>query len=491
LAATKTRKKAKSSKKSLKQSKADMIEEIHILRELRRRYSEPLRTFKPYAKQQEFYQTAALYPETCLMAGNQVGKTKAAAQAVAYHLTGKYPDWWEGPRFDEKSTGWVCGETGEVIRDTMQKYLFGRPGEFEDKNNDNYTGIIPKRHVMDYKKAQNSNGLLDYVKVMHKSGFGSYVFFKAYAKGREKFQGDTIDWILFDEEPPPTIYSEGLTRTNNGQNGRNCMLTFTPLKGMSEIVYKFLRDPGESQAVVNMTIDDAEHYSAEEKAAIIASYPAHERKARAEGLPIMGSGLVFQVAVDSIVEPRIDIIPGWWRQIIGIDFGWDHPAAAAWLLYDPDKDIIHVRATYKARETTPIMFAQVVKKWGKIPVAWPHDGLQHDKGSGNQLAMQYQDAGLQMLPDKATFSDGSNGVEAGVMEMLQRMQSGRLVVDENCQDFFDEMRLYHRKDGVIQKIMDDTICAVRYGMMMMRYAAQVDDYITESMVYPEADATVY
>jgi hypothetical protein len=99
--------------------------------------------------------------------------------------------------------------------------------------------------------------------------------------------------------------------------------------------------------------------------------------------------------------------------------------------------------------------------------------LQHDKGSGEQLAAQYREQGLNLLHERATFADGSNGLEAGVMEMLDRMQTGRWKVFSNCAEWFEEFRLYHRKDGLIVKERDDLISASRYGMMMLR-AARVE-----------------
>ena len=35
-------------------------------------------------------------------------------------------------------------------------------------------------------------------------------------RGREKFQGETLDYVWLDEEPPIDIYTEALTRTNVG-----------------------------------------------------------------------------------------------------------------------------------------------------------------------------------------------------------------------------------------------------------------------------------
>jgi hypothetical protein len=227
-----------------------------------------------------------------------------------------------------------------------------------------------------------------------------------------------------------------------------------------------------------MTIDDAEHYSVDERAAIVASYPAHEREARAKGIPTMGSGRVFPIEEEFIkCEPFP--IPSHWYEIAGIDFGWDHPSAGAKLAWNKDDDEIYVTACHRAREQTPLIFASAVKPWGgALPWAWPHDGLQHDKGSGEQLALQYKAQGLNILRDKATHAPkpgekegtGGNGVEAGIQEMLERMQTGKFRVFSNLNDWFEEFRLYHRKDGLIVKENDDIISATRYAYMMRRFA---------------------
>lgn len=217
---------------------------------------------------------------------------------------------------------------------------------------------------------------------------------------------------------------------------------------------------------------DVPHLDEKTQSELLAATPVYLRKARSEGIPALGSGAVFPLSEESITCDPIKI-PDHWFQIIGIDFGWDHPTAAANLAWDKDSDIIYITATYKRSEATPAIHAIALKPWGDWkPIAWPHDGLQHDKGSGEELADQYRKQGLRMLANKATHKDGGNGVEAGLMEMLDRMQSGRLKVFTTCTDWLSEYRLYHRKDGQVVKEFDDAISASRYGMMMIRFATQ-------------------
>ena len=403
------------------------------------------------------------------MAGNQLGKTWAGAYEMAMHLTGLYPDWWEGHRFTKEIAAWAGSVSTLATRDTVQRLVCGRPGKLG-------TGAVPKALITDSKSALGTPDLLDHIKVTHVSGQESTLAFKSYEQGREKWQGETLDLVWFDEEPSQDIYSEGLTRTN--ATGGITYMTFTPLLGMSEVVRRFLMDKSPGTGVTTMTIDDAEHYTPEQREAIIASYPAHEREARTKGVPSLGSGRIFPLTDESISVAPMDI-PAHWVQICGIDFGWDHPSAAVKMAWDRDNDVLYVTAAHRQKEQTPLLFASTVKPWGIwIPWAWPHDGLQHDKGSGQTLADQYRDQGLAMLADKATHApqdgepegSGGNGVEAGLMEMLDRMQTGRLKVFNTLHDWFEEFRMYHRKDGKIVKEMDDLLSATRYALMMKRHA---------------------
>lgn len=430
----------------------------------RKRRRNRLADYKPYAKQREFHAESSNFRERLFMAGNQLGKTVAGANEVAMHVTGRYPNWWTGFRFP-RATRWMVGsESGELTKKGVQRLLLGSPELREEWG----TGTIPFDCI---KSTSMKTGVPDAVAsivIRHESGDDSVIQFNSYDQGRTKWQADTVDGVWFDEEPPLGVYSEGLTRTN--ATGGLVFVTFTPLLGMSDVVKRFLIDKPVGTCVTTMTIDDAEHYTPEERAAIIASYPEHERDARAKGIPILGSGRVFPVAEDAIKVAPFPI-PAHWPRICGMDFGWDHPTSAAWLAWDRDTDTIYVYDVYRVKEQTPIVHAAAIKSKGDwIPVSWPHDGLQHDKGSGEQLAKQYRDQGLNMLKERATFEDGSNGLEAGVSEMLTRMQTMRLRVFSHLEPWFEEFRLYHRKNGMIVKLNDDALSATRYAMMMLRKA---------------------
>lgn len=457
---------------------AEKRELLHLLTEkARRRDENKLAYYHPYAKQIEFHAAGKTYRERLLMAANQVGKTYSGGAEVAMHLTGRYPVDWPGRRFMRPPMTWVAGVTNESTRDNPQRILMGRPGMFG-------TGAIPKSCILDTSSARGTPDLLDTVWVRHEiTGEMSMLMFKSYERGREKWQGETLDIVWFDEEPPPDIYSEGLTRTNATKG--MVLVTFTPLLGMSEVVRRFIL-PGENDIgardrhVTSMTIDDAEHYTKEERERIAASYAEHEREARTKGIPALGEGRIFPVTEESISEDPFEI-PAHWPRICGMDFGWDHPTAAVWMAWDRDNDVIHVYDVYKkSREVVAVHSSAIKSRGSWIPVAWPQDGLQTDPKSGIALKEQYVEEGVAMLHEHAQFdlpkipgqeaAASRTSVEAGVLEMLQRMRTGRWKVFKHLRLWFDEFLMYHRKDGKIVKLHDDAISGSRYGMMMLRYA---------------------
>lgn len=401
--------------------------------------------------------------------------TWAGAAETAMHLTGLYPSWWMGRRFNRAVT-WMAGsESFELNKKGVQRLLLGPPANESQWG----TTAIPYDTI---KRTVRQSGVQDAIAsivVRHVSGDDSIITFASYDQGRTKWQADTLDGVWFDEEPPMDIYTEGLTRTNVA--GGPSYITFTPLLGASQVVRRFIPIAGEPPAfcgMVTMTIDDVPFYSAEAKAQIIASYPEHEREARTRGIPSLGSGLVFPVA-QSAIEVAPFRIPAHFGRICGIDFGWDHPFGAAWLAYDPDLDVVYVIKTFRASKQTIGQHAAVLLSQGMWqPIAWPHDGWVHDKQSGKAIKEQYKEYGLRMLAKHATFDDkdSSNyGFEAGVSMMLDRMQTGKWKVFSTCTEWFAEQRNYHRVEGKVVKVDDDVLSASRIGMMMLRHARTGSD----------------
>jgi len=197
-----------------------------------------LSRYRPYAKQRQFHANGATHRERLLMAGNQLGKTYCGGAEMGFHLTGQYPAWWAGRRFSRPVRAWAGSKTGEVTRDGVQRILIGEP---KDRGNWG-TGLVPGDALVDWSLRTGVADAADSMLVRHSSGDYSTLGFKSYDQGREKWQGETLDVVWFDEEPPMDIYMEGLTRTN--ATGGMVYLTFTPLLGMSDVVHMFVEDCG-------------------------------------------------------------------------------------------------------------------------------------------------------------------------------------------------------------------------------------------------------
>jgi hypothetical protein len=288
-----------------------------------------------------------------------------------------------------------------------------------------------------------------------------------------------------DEEPDYPIFSEAITRCNVTQGP--CVLTFTPLKGVSSVVKRFIHEPSPDRNVTVMTLDDASHYTAEDKERILQQYPEHERATRTRGVPAMGSGRVFVVDEEKLLVEQFEC-PSHWVKLGGMDFGYDHPAAFCETWWDRDLDVFYLVRTLRLRHQTPLQHVQAVRHW-RLRWAWPHDGRQQTlAGAGVPLMRQYRDAGLDMMPEHAAFEDGGISVEAGVQEMHDRMRGGRWKVFKGQNDdWIEEYSMYHRKDGLLVKEGEDAISASRYALMARRYgqSAAGKASFNREIVYPK------
>jgi phage terminase large subunit-like protein len=193
-----------------------------------------------YPKHMEFFRAGAKYRERCFLAANRIGKSVTGAYEAAAHLTGMYPDWWEGRRFDGPVRVWVAGKTNETTRDILQGTMLGDIDMKEGRKVFTGTGIVPGEKIGAVVWKQGVSDLADTVRITHKSGGESVLGFKSYQQGRGSFEGTAQHVVWFDEEPPLDVYGEALIRTATVQG--IVLLTFTPLEGLSETVLQFMPD---------------------------------------------------------------------------------------------------------------------------------------------------------------------------------------------------------------------------------------------------------
>jgi phage terminase large subunit-like protein len=405
--------------------------------------------------------------------GNQTGKTLCDAAELAWHLTGDYPDWWVGLRFTKPIRAWAAGESTTLVRDTMQRHLCGPRNDFG-------TGLIP---LESFAKAPvmvpGGTGAIDTVFVTHmtdgKVDGTSELSFKSFEQRREKLQSESVDFIWIDERPDEELYNELYARTI-ATNG-HLIVSYTPIGegAAAGLTYRFLTEPSADRAVFRIPSEEALHISAARREEVAAGLPDHERETRLEGTPQLGTGPIFPIELLPAIIKNVNIddqavIPNWTKWTVGIDFGFDHPFAAVLIAWDAQTGHVWVLDSFAMTRSSALYHVQrihAMTKGLRVPVAWPHDGSVHDKGSGLALKDQYKNFGANMMPTHAVNrSSGKNDLLPSIEEIRELMYSGRLTIAAHNTELLEEIRHYHRDhDYRVSKQRDDLISALRYAVM--------------------------
>jgi phage terminase large subunit-like protein len=302
--------------------------------------------------------------------------------------------------------------------------------------------------------------------------------FKSFEQGSEKMQAESVDWIWIDERCSEEIYSELIARTTATDG--IIFLSYTPLKGGGELTYRFLNEYSADRADIRIDVQNAKHISPERRAQLEESYLPHEREARIHGRPQLGIAKVFPFPIETLMrafDPDKDI-QGWAKWIVGIDFGYGHPFAAALCAWVPEIEEFFVVDGFKMERSEALYHVKRIAgmcRGLRIPIAWPHDGLQHEKGSGIALADVYRRVGATMLGSHAENKGGGYYTEPAIEEMCGYMKRGAFAIASHMSELAEEILSYHRdEDYKIVRLRDDLLSAVRYAFMMRRHGKPLD-----------------
>lgn len=410
-----------------------------------------------YAQHMEFFRMGAVVPTRCFMAANRVGKTEGAGgYELVAHMTGEYPEWWEGRRFAHEVDAWCAGDTKETVRDILQLKLLGPEGSYG-------TGLIPGDAIVDVKKRPNGNGALDYVLVKHKvTGKLSRLGFKSYDQGREAFQGTEKHIIWLDEESNEGVRAECVMRlmTTNGL----LIETFTPLRGLTPIVLGYLGEDGgvpdgrmsvgQDRGIIFAGWDDVPHLSADQKRRLLSESEPHLRQARSKGIPSLGAGAIYPVEEDEIIVDDF-AIPDHWPRVYGLDVGWNKTAAVFGAI-DRDADVVYLYSEHYQGQQEPSTHVAAIKARGEMRGTIDPASRGRSQIDGKQLLKDYQDLGLDLL-------EANNSRESGLYNVHQRLATGRLKVFKSLRNWLREYRIYRRDEkGHVVKEHDHLMDATRY-----------------------------
>lgn len=426
-----------------------------------------------------FFELGSQFKTRGFIAANRVGKTEGGGgYEVTMHLTGQYPHWWKGHRFERPNHWWAAGDTNETVRDIIQAKLCGPRGQLG-------TGLIPGDCLGKPLYRPNSNYAMDKIEVRHISGGVSTLGFKSFEQGRKAFQGTEKDGIWLDEESNEGIRAECVMRLMT--TGGLLIETFTPLSGITPIISKYFEDGLDldesgimvknDRAVIMAGWDDVPHLSEEDKARMLAECEPHLKEARSKGIPSLGSGAIYPIKEEEILVDPFQI-PKHWPRGYALDVGWNR-TAVLWGALDRDTDTLYLYSEHYRGQAEPAVHASAVKGRGE----WMEGVIDpaargRSQTDGKQLIKMYRDEGLHLHV-------AENSVEAGIYEVWQRLSTGRLKVFSTLNSFKTEYRMYRRDEhGKIVKKNDHLMDTMRYLVMSEFHHFKTQAINTSSLVQP-------
>jgi len=193
-----------------------------------------------YVKHMRMFEAGLVHNERCCLGGNRVGKTLSiGGYETALHLTGEYPEWWPGRRYDKPALMWAAGTKSLKVRDVNQKFLLGNLTQAKGFTQAQ-GGLIPAARIGRLTRKTGVTDAVDQAVIRHTKGYENVLTFKSYEEGRTSFEAEGVDWIWLDEECNREIYDECKMRilTTHGA----ILATFTPVEGMTSTVMAMLEE---------------------------------------------------------------------------------------------------------------------------------------------------------------------------------------------------------------------------------------------------------
>jgi phage terminase large subunit-like protein len=438
--------------------------------------------FRPFEYQKQFYATGAVSDRRGILAANRIGKTVCTCYETAYHLTGLYPDWWTGKRYDHSVTVFVAGESWQQTAMVLQNELTGTPDSKLIAQIG--TGSIP-RHTIVKETIRSEGANIISIEVKHTAGGRSRLVFGNYTQEVRNLQGFKLDFVVLDEQPPDDFFSELVTRTATTQGQVLC--SFTPLKGLNGLVSKFWNHE-QGYNYIRVAWDDVPEYNLWHEPFLLKStraqlerdYLPHEREARIAGKPVMGQGAVFQLRSwptyktgDYVFRDMRNV-----QRVIALDLGLVKDRTVISLMYwEPNEAIawLHTQITVRGiDEANPVAYINNLMRpevFG-CPIVLPADASTQGRYTMSSLSIRqlFESYELNVHPKPIMNPPDSEGrvtnhKSFGINTMRQMLEGGTLLVNENCVEFLREAQNYYVDPQGRFSDPDDCIDSARYALL--------------------------
>ena len=391
--------------------------------------------------------------------GNRSGKTECGAVEVVYMACGIHPY-----RKNKVTEGWVVSLSRQVQRDVAQRKIL----QYLPHN------YIEKIVMVSGEQGSAENGIIDFILVRSKMGGLSRIGFKSCDQGREKFQGSSLDYVWFDEEPPFDIYLECKMRVLDKCG--DIFGTMTPLKGLTWVYNTIYLNEKADKEVWYETMEWADNpfLSKKEIVSMTKAMSADEVEARRYGKFIQNTGMVYNEFDENVhvIEPFN--IPPQWQDNISIDPGLHNPLSAHFYAVDFDGNVYVVAEHYEAQKTIEY-HAQRIKDIAKR-LGWKTDGKGYlhalIDSAANQRTLASEKNVVELFYEQKIITnpkvnkDLFSGIS--VVKSYFKTYDGktRLFIFKNCVNLIREIKSYFWSDNDAPVKKDDhALDELRYYLM--------------------------
>ena len=392
--------------------------------------------------------------------GNRSGKTECGAVECVWLARGIHP--YRENRRDV--TGWVVSVSQQVQRDVAQAKILK---------------YLQRRYIADIvmqegRRTSPEYGVIDYIVVKNVFGGYSRIGFKSCDQGREKFQGASLDFVWFDEEPPKDIYDECRMRVFDKKG--DIFGTMTPLKGLTWVYDEIELNQNDNPEVwcEYMEWRDNPYLDKNEVKAMEAVVPESEQLSRRYGKFSTGAGLVFPEFDQSIhvIEP-FDV-PKEWYSNISIDPGLANPTSIHFYALDYDGNIYVVAESFEAGQNVDYHVKRIFEIADRL--GWPRDSKGRIcaliDSAAKQRSLACEKSVAELFCEKGILVN--TNVNKDMYSGIQRLKSlfaqrpPKIFIFKNCVNMIRELKSYWWGiDDRPKKTDDHSIDELRYFVMTL------------------------
>lgn len=392
--------------------------------------------------------------------GNRTGKTECGAVEVVYLARGVHPY-----KENKKDTvGWVVSLSRQVQRDVAQKKILGylSPYYIED--------VVMQSGRKDFPEG----GVIDYIKVRNVFGGISIIGFKSCDQGREKFQGASLDYVWFDEEPTEEIYLECRMRVLDKKG--QIFGTMTPLKGLTWVYDEIYLNSKNNFEVWYETMEWADNPFLDRKEVEIfeESLSEEDLESRKYGRFFDANGLVYKEFDErvNVIDP-FDV-PKDWYDNISIDPGLNNPLSCHWYAVDYDGNVYVIDEHFEKNKDIDYHSSKIRQKCEKL--GWPTDSRgnysalidsaagQHTLNGSKSVAELFYERGINV--NTKVNKDLFSGISVVKSYLRNSLGESRLFIFRNCPNLIRELKSYFWGDGDNPIKRDDhALDEMRYYLM--------------------------